>query len=407
MAEKVLMASRPWVTAQLNNAIQSLNTSIEGAVQGAENKHTEVTSEDAKPTENNIKGDTCVVKTLISDDKYSYKAYVWNGAQWCAMDGNYSADNIIIDENITLAGDYDKVGNLKLSSGTINSAGMTLKDLLTQIFTKELEPTTLTGGSIAVAFTNDGDHEVGEQITPSYKITFSSGSFTYGSMNGNTWVNGTGITSTSLKLVDSAGKTTDSATSGTAVSANSAIYYSDTSNFSVTGTGSWTASNTPATNLKKASTTKSALAAVSNNQKTASISTGYRKYFWYNGSGDNSTTIDSAFLRSTAAGHGSAKFGKLYSSGTKYNDAGVSKDLAITSGTTLVVIAVPQKGTAQASLTSVIDVDGMGLDIKGNFSKETIQVYGANNQSPINYTVFKFYNSASFAKSTFKFTIAR
>lgn len=35
------------------------------------------------------KDDIFVVKTLISGDKYSFTAYVYNGTAWAAMDGNY------------------------------------------------------------------------------------------------------------------------------------------------------------------------------------------------------------------------------------------------------------------------------------------------------------------------------
>lgn len=40
------------------------------------------------------KDDIFVVKTLISGDKYSYTAYVYNGSAWAAMDGNYNAESV-------------------------------------------------------------------------------------------------------------------------------------------------------------------------------------------------------------------------------------------------------------------------------------------------------------------------
>lgn len=66
-------------------------------------------------------GDTAVVKSLIAgegaDAKYSYTAYVWNSEligdnKWAAMDGNYRADNVYFDQDISCAGNYKEVGNI-------------------------------------------------------------------------------------------------------------------------------------------------------------------------------------------------------------------------------------------------------------------------------------------------------
>ena len=36
-------------------------------------------------------GDIAIVKAGIAGDKHSYTSYVWDGANWAATDGNYSA----------------------------------------------------------------------------------------------------------------------------------------------------------------------------------------------------------------------------------------------------------------------------------------------------------------------------
>ncbi len=41
------------------------------------------------------KDDIFVVKALIAGGKYSYTAYVYDGSVWAAMDGNYSAENVL------------------------------------------------------------------------------------------------------------------------------------------------------------------------------------------------------------------------------------------------------------------------------------------------------------------------
>ena len=45
-------------------------------------------------------GDTAIVKRVIANDKMSYTGYVYDGT-WKAMDGNYRADNVYFDDDIT------------------------------------------------------------------------------------------------------------------------------------------------------------------------------------------------------------------------------------------------------------------------------------------------------------------
>ena len=51
-------------------------------------------------------GDIAIVKAGIAGDKKSYTSYVYDGANWVATDGNYSAANVYTNSKITLAGDY-------------------------------------------------------------------------------------------------------------------------------------------------------------------------------------------------------------------------------------------------------------------------------------------------------------
>ena len=88
------------------------------------------------------KGDCAIVKRQVSEasGSYIYTSYVYDGNVWAAMDGNYSADNIYFKDNITLAGAYDSVGNVKLSDKTLNTQGKSLTAIMQSIFTKELFP---------------------------------------------------------------------------------------------------------------------------------------------------------------------------------------------------------------------------------------------------------------------------
>ncbi len=113
--------------------------------------------------------------------------------------------------------------------------------------------------------------------------------------------------------------------------------------------------------------------------------TAYRNSWYYVGT-DCTTTVDSAFIRkATAKNENTTNFGTI----------------DIPKGTKRVMIAIP----GSHSLTSVIDIVGQNLDVKGNFEKRTVAVEGANGFTAIDYTVFVFENSNGIAETQYAFTI--
>ena len=63
-------------------------------------------------------GDTAIIKRAIAGDKKSYTAYVYDGV-WKAMDGNYRADNVYFDDDITYT---VAIGTLSKPSGSAKFA---------------------------------------------------------------------------------------------------------------------------------------------------------------------------------------------------------------------------------------------------------------------------------------------
>ena len=100
------------------------NLPVIGANAGSTATHYEGTREgdetDAEVIERVLSGaspnkdDIFVVKTLISGDKYSFTAYVYNGTAWAAMDGNYNAENVYFDEDLLTT---SEIGNITLTNG--------------------------------------------------------------------------------------------------------------------------------------------------------------------------------------------------------------------------------------------------------------------------------------------------
>lgn len=126
--------------------------------------------------------DVAVVKRLINGDKYQHTAYVFNGTDWAAMDGNYNAENVYFDENIMIT---TAVGNISLSNGSaeIPAAGKNLKQVFEALWTKENFNPTVSNPSIELTIDKtSAEGEVGTTFTaPTATVTAKTfGSFQFG-----------------------------------------------------------------------------------------------------------------------------------------------------------------------------------------------------------------------------------
>ena len=317
---------------------------------------------------------------------------MWNGTAWTAMDGNYSAANVYFKEDITLAGDYTAVGNIKLSEGTLPATGKSVKTLMDNIFTKELNPTkTLPTASVSTTATLTA--EVGNTYTvPSATLKFTGvGSYTYGPATGISCEIGDATiscTSEGTSNTNTAVLKKDGTVILPAGTANAKTYTDSEVTYTFSGSLTYTDGEIPVTNLGNEYPAAQITSATLTPSATCKA-TGKRKRFWYVGT-DCTTAVDSAFIRSAGSGHGSD-----FSTTTK------TKDLAVPAGTTRVMFAF--KGNA--TLKSVIDVDGMGLDIKDKFTKTTVAVEGANGYTAADYSVFMLENSLGINATTMKITL--
>lgn len=141
-------------------------------------------------------GDTAIVKRVISGDKTSYTAYVYDG-EWKAMDGNYRADNVYFDDDITYT---VAIGTLAKPSGSAKFAakGKNVEQVLSSLMAQEANPAK---SNPAVSFSAQGGFgtfEIGTKKNLTYTAALSAGSYTYGPATGitaQTWkVSCTGVT---------------------------------------------------------------------------------------------------------------------------------------------------------------------------------------------------------------------
>lgn len=305
-------------------------------------------------------GDTAIVRKAIDDTHKSYTAYVYTGSAWSAMDGNYNANNVYLDADIKMAGNYTQVGNLtKTQNGTATFAtkGKSIAEALTDIFSKRLQPGTPTAPAVTLTFGQAKAYEVGTTVSPTYSASLSAGSYTYGPA--------TGVTATSWEITDTAGNTADTATGSFAN-----VVVADNTNYKITAKANYGEGTVAKDNLGSDSNPVVKIAAGSAT-KTSGAITGYRNTFY-------GTVAEKAEVTSTIIRGLSGKSNAAWSNGKSFT-------VNIPVGAVRVIFAYP--ATLQ-DVSSVKDVNGLNAEIKSAFTKSAVTVAGAGADAGIEYKVY-------------------
>ena len=293
---------------------------------------------------------------------------------WIACDGNVDASKVIMPFDITLAGSYTQVGNLsKTSTGTATFAtkGKSVAAALQEMLSKREQPKIKSNPSVSLTATN-GAKEVGTKITPEWAASLNAGSYTYGPA--------TGIVASSWEIGD-----TDGHTASTASGEFDSFIVGDGTNYRISAKANYEAGAIAKDNLGDPSNPTIQIAA-GNKSANGGYITGYRAWFMY--VGESLDEVDSAFVRS------SSNMGS-----TPATQNGVT----IPEGTKRILIAIPQ--TSALELTSVIDVDGMGLDVFGNFNLSTVNVEGVDGYQAKPYNVWIAENANGLAATHYNLII--
>lgn len=305
-------------------------------------------------------GDTAIVRKAIDDTHKSYTAYVYSGEAWSAMDGNYNANNVYLDADITLAGDYTQVGNLKKTqtgTATFATKGKSIAEALTEIFSKRLQPTITANPAVTLTFGQAKAYEVGTTVSPTYSASLSAGSYTYGPA--------TGITATSWEISDTAGNTADTASGSFAD-----VVVADDTNYKITAKANYGEGAVAKDNLGADSDPVVKIAAGSAS-KTSGVITGYRNSFY--GTVTEKAEVTSTIIRSLT------KSNKALTNGNSFT-------ITIPVGAVRVIFAYP---ATLRDVSSVKDFNGLNAEIKGAFTKSTLTVAGAGSDAGIEYKVYK------------------
>lgn len=352
-------------------------------------------------------GDICVVKTPIAGGKESMTSYVYDAGEWKAMDGNYSAANVYFTSDMVITtpvGIYTQK-MIDDNNGSIvhSTQGKSVVEGLSTLFA-EVKAPTITDPVVSLsASATPGSAEIGTKITKlNWNGSFTSGSYEYGSKIGDTKYTdtGTGITAATWSISNNITDQVSTLEDGNFALPEDKYIQIDSTSSKTYATITWsgTYGDSPRTPVNNVGTEVEGRLLGKTITGTANVNaTGYRNSFYYVGS-DYTTTIDSAFVRA-ATGRGSNT--KNFNVNTYAKD-GKTKCLTIPGGTKRIMLAVP----GAATLSEVKDLDGMGLDVKGNFTKTTVDVQGANGFTATSYTIFDCVNSEGIAATNYVITIA-
>lgn len=320
---------------------------------------------------NPAQGDMAIVERAVATNANSYTAYVYDGKKWCAMDGNYNAENVYFSDDLTYTA---AIGVLPKPSGSAKLAakGKNIKQVLASVLAKEENPSKTNP---AVSFDSQGGfgtYEIGTKKNLSYTASLSAGSYTYGPK--------TGITAQSWSV--SCTGVAEAKTSATGTFEN---VVAEANPKTVTATATYNEGAVPKTNL--GGDYPDGKIAAGSASKTSKEFVGVRYMFW--GPMTTDEALNSAAIRglahNKAAGTGDlAKFGA---------GAGAKK----------VIVAVP----SGRKITKVIMPSALNADVTALFVKQstTVPVEGANGYTAAAYDIYVYQPASIDAGETYIVTI--
>lgn len=329
-------------------------------------------------------GDMFVVVTTVDEVTYEVSTYRYDGENWVSITGNVDADKVILQDNITMAGNYTQFGNLTKNAdgtATLNSKGKSVLGVLTEILSKRLQPGTPTQPSIS-GFNLSGAKavEAGTSMAQaSYTVgTLNKGSYQYGPDD-------TGVVASNWAVQRITDKGTEQIASVDAASLDAGTDNNGGEGFVI---GDMGGDDNVVSSLKyKAIVTHGAGVTAKDNlgsdsnpavsisagtkEKTTSAFTPFRNVFY--GASTTKPTLDSAAIRALTPTR------KAYAAGTL--------TINVPAGAQRVAIACDATKTG---VTKVINESAMNADVTSTFVQSTVDVEGAEGYTAKTYKVWVF-----------------
>ena len=304
-----------------------------------------------------VKGDIAIIKETLEGGKYQYTAYVRGETNWEAMDGNYDAENVYFQKDLTITAPIGVQTIPSSGSKTLSTTGKNLKQVLDMIVASEKNPST-TQPSVTLNSSNIGAKEVGTNIAIAYSFATNPGSYTYGPA--------TGVTFSGYEATFN-GETLTGA-SGTFTS----MQVVDDTNLSISGKCASSEGAVPLTNL--GNPYEAGKIAAKNYTPSKGTLTGYRGWFYgyYNGT---TAIADPAAITSA----------QLRAFGTKTNFPTTMN----TSQMQQMFFAAPKGRVSSVSISNA--VNGAPLTV----TKGSASVEGANGYTAAEYDLFYVANAVA------------
>lgn len=326
----------------------------------------------ARVITNPKKGDMAVVVRIFVEGKQSYTAYIHDGTGFKAMDGNYSADNVYFDEDITYTVQFGTLAK-PAGSAKFSAKGKNVSQVFASLMAQEANPSKTNPAVSFNTQTGFGTFEIGTTKNLTYSASLSAGSYTYGPA--------TGITAQSWEVTCTGVAGSKSTATGTFDNV-----VAEATAKTITAKATYGDGAIPVTNL--GNPYAAAQIKAGNASKTSDSLVGVRYMFW-GPMTDASAELNSANIRALA--HNKA-------SGT-----GTLSTFGAGAGAKKVVVAVP----AGRKITKVLLTSAMNADITSIFVKQGTQsqVEGAEGYTAAAYDVYVYQPASIGAGETYSITI--
>lgn len=320
---------------------------------------------------NPAQGDMAIVERAVATNANSYTAYVYDGKKWCAMDGNYNAENVYFSDDLTYTA---AIGVLPKPSGSAKLAakGKNIKQVLASVLAKEENPGKTNPTVSFNSLRGLGTYEIGTKQNLSYTTSLSAGSYTYGPA--------TGIAAQSWSV--SCTGVADAKTSATGVFEN---VVAEATPKTITATATYNEGAVPKTNL--GNDYPAGKISAGSASKTSDALVGVRYMFW--GPVTTNIELNSANIRALAK--------------KKAVGNGALDTFSAGAGAEKVIVAVP----ADKKVTKVIMPSALNADVTALFVKQstTVSVEGANGYAGAAYNVYVYQPASIDAGETYTVTI--
>lgn len=355
-------------------AIQALIDKAEDKVSVLLVDGNETDTEKLATIANPAQGDMAIIERAVAANSKanSHTAYAYDGEKWCAMDGNYNAENVYFDSDLTYTAPIGVKTVPASGSGTISAAGKNVKEVLASILAEKKNPSKTNP---TVSFSSQGGFgtcEIGTKRNLSYTASLSAGSYTYGPA--------TGITAQSWSV--SCTGVADAKTSATGVFEN---VVAEATPKTITATATYNEGAVPKNNL--GDDYPDGKIAAGSASKTSDALVGVRYMFW--GPVTTNIELNSANIRALAK--------------KKAVGNGALDTFGAGAGAKKVIVAVP----ADKKVTKVIMPSALNADVTALFVKQstTVSVEGANGYAGAAYNVYVYQPASIDAGETYTVTI--